>query len=512
MIRAAVAALVAALVLCAAAPASAQGDVVRLRLTAAFNQPTYLSTDADVRVTVTVENVGTVTATDVDVLADSAMNVDHLALGDLAPGVGAVRIEPGELVTVDLPVFAPLSGPLHATFEAVAVGQRQDTTSGEHVAVVDAAVTVVRGNLTGTVFGDVDGDGVADPGEGLVGGEVALDGGMTGVFVNTRVGANGVFAFAGLPAAEYYVTYAPPAGWRVVGPPTVRVGPGENTVQLRAVRAARPALTATVSLDRTTYAVGDTAREHVVLTNTGSTPLDRVMAACGATEGDNGLQGLTWGDLHTSSGVGVTLAPGERREFDFTEVVPESGGAYGFIELTCAFTVDWQDGPTARATARVPGRFGDRTGILAQVGERVDRPVPGVSILLLDTDTGRVIARAVSAGDGRFRFARVPAGRYEVRFAGPWRHAADSAGYLQVLGGSTLDQDIYVVPGPSIVESKAPAPTAPTALPAASRPRAAARPANLADTGASVVELTVLGALLLLAGGALLAVRQRDVS
>lgn len=508
MIRAAVAALVAALILCAAAPAMAEGEAVHLRVTAAYNQPSYVSTDTDVHVTVTVANVGTVAANDVDVLVTSPDDLDQTPLGDLLPDTGAVRVEPGASVTVDLPVFGVLRGPLRAEFRAVAVGQQQDTSAGDHEVVVEAPVTMLSGSLTGTVFGDQDGDGVADPGEELVGGVVDLDGGMTGVFVSTRVGANGRFAFPELPVSEYFVKYLPPAGWRMAGPATVRVAPGANTVVLRAVRDVRPALTATVALDRTTYAVGDIAREHVVLTNTGTTPLDRVMAECGTAEGGNGLQGVTWGDLHSGTAVGISLAPGERRVYDFREEVPAVAGEYGFVELNCRFMVDWQDGPTAQVSARVPGQVGDRTGVLA-VDDDPDRPVPGVPILLVETATGRVIARSVSAADGRFQFLGLPAGRYEVRFAGPWRHAAEPVGYLQVLGGRTVDQILYVVPGPSMADPAAPRPTTP---PTAPRPQASPRPANLADTGASVVELTALGALLLVAGTGLRRVRRRDVS
>jgi len=509
VIRAAVAALVAALMLCAAAPATAQGDAVRLRVTAAFNQPSYVSTDTDVRVTLTVENVGTVAATDVNVLVESDMDADFVALGDLLPERGTARVEPGASVTVEIPVGTPLRRKLHAEFTAVATGQQQDTATGAHIAVVDAGVTVLRGSLTGKVFGDRDGDGVADPGEELVGGEVELDGGMAGVFEVARIGANGVFSFADLPVAEYFVRYVPPGGWRLADPSTVRVAPGANTVLLRAVRSTPLALTATVALDRTSYAVGDVAREHVVLTNSGTTPLNRVMAGCGAAEGENGLSGRSWGDLAAINEVGITLAPGERREFDFTEVIPPVAGEYGFVELDCSFTVDSLLGPTARTAARVPGQTGDWTGALVEAAAPADRPVVGVPILLLDTDTGQVIARAVSAAAGRYRFTAVPAGRYEVRFVGPWRHAAELTFYVQILGGRTVDGLLRVLPGPSIADPEAPRATTPLAAP---RPQASPRPANLADTGASVVELTALGALLLLAGAALLLVRQRDVS
>jgi LPXTG-motif cell wall-anchored protein len=81
--------------------------------------------------------------------------------------------------------------------------------------------------------------------------------------------------------------------------------------------------------------------------------------------------------------------------------------------------------------------------------------------------------------------------------------------YVQILGGRTVDGLLRVLPGPSIADPEAPRTTTPLAAP---RPQASPRPANLADTGASVVELTALGALLLLAGAALLLVRQRDVS
>jgi len=131
-----------------------------------------------------------------------------------------------------------------------------------------------------------------------------------------------------------------------------------------------------------------------------------------------------------------------------------------------------------------------------------------VSLLLVD-DTGRVGARTSTGADGAFGFVDVPANRYEVRLIGPWRFATDVVVYRQVFGGRVAEAPLEVIPGPEVADPEAPAttPVRPSAMPA---PQASARPANLADTGASVVELSALALLLLVSGGVLVFAGRRN--
>jgi hypothetical protein len=207
-------------------------------------------------------------------------------------------------------------------------------------------------------------------------------------------------------------------------------------------------------------------------------------------------------------GAGLTLAPGETRVFDFTEVVPEVAGVYGYAVLSCAFEVGRVYAGATEDRAAVPGMVGTLVGALRQPSGAA---VPGVPVLLVD-DTGRVAARTTSGADGTFGFVDVPANRYEVRLVGPWRFATEVVAYRQVYGGRIEEAGFEVVPGPAVADPEAPAATPATpARPAVvPRPQAAPRPANLADTGASVGELSALALLLLVGGGVLVFAGRRN--
>jgi hypothetical protein len=506
VIRAAV--IPVAVLLGTAAPAaatSADDTEVRLRTTAEFAKPAYDSTDVDpdsdnIRFTVTIENIGTVTAEDVDLAVRTDLVVDNTDLGPLFGDAGTVRLAPGERFSIEVPVRVWYSTEeLRVQLDASAVGQRY----AEGSYLLTAPMTLLRGSVSGIVYGDVDGDEVVDAGEELVGGTLDISGGFPNHSEQFRVGAGGVFTMPDLPAGGYTVNTWLSPGWRVATPTVHQVAGGSNTWLIRAVRDVKPALSAAATFDRDTYTVGDAAREHVVLTNTGTTTLSGVRAVCGGDNGDlNNLYGRTWGDLTAEGGAGVPLRPGERRTFDFTEIVPPQGAEFGFVVLSCQFFVGDVTGPVTTDRAGVPGLLGTVTGQLCMVDSDPCGPVAGVHILLLDT-VGRVVVRTVTAPDGHYRFTDMPAGSYEIRFVGPWRHPWGPIDYLQIFGGMTSERRLDVRPGPNLSDPQAlPQPTP--------SQQASPRPANLADTGVSAVELTTFGALLLLTGAALaLAGRRR---
>lgn len=482
--------LVTALMFAAAAPAAAQ-DGVRLRTTAEFTAASYTAADTDVRFAVTVENVGSAPVDDVGVTVRTDLLFDPADLGPLAPGGEPLPLAPGASFVVEVPVRMPAPTDLLRVELVFSDGSTH---------TVEAPVTPATGSVSGLVYGDLDYDEVVDPGEELAGGTVRMNNG--GFMRETRMDQRGAFTFSDLPVGEYYVVVYLPMSWRVVTPPQLRVDAGLTTYVVRAVRTTQPPLTVSATLDRDTYAVGDVAHEHVVLTNTGTTPLSGIVAACGGP-GSRALQGSGWGELYDLPGA--TLAAGEKRTYDFTEVVPEISGVYGFVYLDCAFEVGDVFAGATTDKAMVPGQRGTITGAVRQP---TGAPVPAVTMLLVD-DTGHVAARATSSADGTFRFVDVPANLYEVRLLGPWRHATDIVVYRQVYGGRTTEVPLEVIPGPVVADPEAPPSAAPGAT-SAPRPQAAHRPANLADTGASVGELTALALLLLLAGGALTFVGRRN--
>jgi hypothetical protein len=497
----AVAVLAAALLSCAAAPASADESPdgtadtsVHLTTTGAFTQPSYVSTDPDVRFALTVANTGAVAAEDVRVEVATELYVDPADLGPLADPDTALRLEPGERVGVEVPVagWSPLRVQV-TTFAA-------DRRLGE--LTIEAPMTELRGSVTGRVYGDRDGDQVVDPGEGLVGGMVTVNGGSPWVHAETRTDVSGTFTFPDLPAGHYTVyTTALAPEWEVVSPIFYEVGPGLATWVVRAVRVQDPALTASVAFDRQTYAPGDPVRLRVVVANTGTTELAGVNAICD-DDLPHTLGSARWGELAT----GTTIGPGVTRTFDVTDVVPAGAAEYGFVSLSCRFVLgESAIGPVVRVRALVPGRTGAVDGQVCRPGTDPCVPVPGLPVQLVD-DTGRVVAGAVAGPDGRFRLTGTPAGRYEICFTGPWRHAPDADAYLQVLGGRTVDRRVDVVPGPVVAN----APEVVVSPVAARRPAPA--PARLADTGVPVSVPLTTGLLMVLVGaGLLLLVRPRDV-
>lgn len=483
MIRAATV-LAAALMVCFAVPAVAQDQ--NLRTTVEFTKAAYVSTDEDIRFTLTVENTGTASATDVHVTTD--LEIDQLGVL-AAPGT---TLAPGERVSVEVRVLSwQPTDRLRVRVETWAADQQQ----GEQTA--EAPMTTLRGSVSGIAYGDLDGDHVIDPGEELAGGIVSVSGRLPLHAEDVRVGPGGVFTIPDLPAGHYAVSAELSPLWQVTTE-TLDVPNGPTTWVIRAVRYVKPAMAASATLDRDSYPLGATVREHVVVTNTGTTDLVRVVASCDENK-SNMLSANAWGELSPENGV--TLRPGETRTYDFTDVVPPNADRYGFIVLNCWFFVD--DGQMGAETidqATVPGRTGSVTGELCQPVAVPCVPVPGLEVLLMD-DALHVVARTVAGPDGRFEIPAVPAGRYQIRFIGPWRLAPDADTHFPAMAEQTIHWRLDVVPGPILEDPDAPLATSPPPPPApAPRPQ----PTALAHTGVNVGGLLTLGALLLLSGLALL--------
>jgi hypothetical protein len=493
----AVAVLVAALMLYVAAPAAAQAE--DLRTTAAFTAAAYVSTDEDIRLTLAVENTGTADAADVHVRLATDLDFDIESLGPLtAPGT---TLAPGERVSIE--VRLRLGGGQSTDHVSVGVETwAAEVKRGEQMAV--APLTVLRGSVSGVVYGDRDGDHVVDPGEELVGGAVSVSGGYPRHAGEARVGAGGVFAFPDLPAGHYFVDVSLPPFWQIAAD-SFTVPHGPTTWAVRAIPYVEPTLTASATFDRDSYPMGATVREHVVLTNTGTADLVGVHAMCEADKA-NMLPSDGWGELSPEGGV--TLRPGETRTFDFTDVVPPNADRFGFILLKCWFLLG--DGTTAAETldqATVPGRDGAVTGELCQPDTVPCVPVPSLEVLVMD-DIDRVVARTVAGVDGTFAIPVLPAGRYGIRFIGPWRLAPYADPHHRVMAGQTIHWRLDVVPGPTLEDPEAPRTTATPAPPPAPAPAARPRPARLADTGVDIGVPLALGVLLVLSGVGLLATRK----
>lgn len=504
----------------APAPAAADEEpYVDLVVTAAFDKAAYLSSD-EIRLTLTITNRGTVPATGVRIDSRTSFELwTNWGEAEQQGGAG-VRVEPGEQLSFTAATRLMVDV-TDLWYLGRIRGNEADRDLTDNNVHVTATSTLVRGDIAGFVYGDGNGNGVADPGEALGGIPVQLADGNANVF-GTRTDATGRFSFTDLPALSYFVLVTVPGGWWFEPEQQHAVGTGEELVA-RAVRAEPPPLLAGIRFDRDTYASGDTVLEHVTLTNTGTADLTGLVAVCGSMGDEHALFGAGWGDL-LPDGPGITLRAGETRTFTFRETVPEEAWRHGFVFLRCDFTTSpMRNGVVVEARARVPGGRGSYVSTLYHDADHdwtldADEQRPaGVTLVLLERASGRVVARAVSTPDGRFAFPDVPAEVYELRIVGPWRLRGEPPTLLAITAGSTGLTETAVYPGPSQPDPEAPAPSIPPSTPSTpATPAPQARPASptrLADTGASVAEPLALGVLLLVAGiGLLSAVRSRRTS
>ena len=501
----------ALLTLLSAAPASAEPAGADLAVTVSFDKPAYLAYER-MTATVTVVNNGTAPATGVTLSHESNEPFDPKQWFGLDPSGPGVTIEPGQQVSATSTIeMQDVVDVLRLAVEVHTPTQETDTTN--NAATAEAPVTVRRTDLTGMLYRDIDGDKQYDPGEALGGVLIEGFGGRPQTAVSVRTDAAGRFTAPDVTEGTYVLTPSLPAGWWHDETATVEVRVGGAEPYIRAVRDSS-ALRSSITFDHATYAVGDTLRETVTLTNTGNADLAGVTARCNEGAAPNELSGLGWGDLVHDLAPGVTVRAGETRTFQFTDVVPAGGRLYGFISITCWFgtAFRYDDGPKIVVRAEVPGGRGSTGGVLfvdrdGNGGPGADEVVPGVKVFLVDRD-GRVAARDVSDTKGAFMFRDLPANRYFMRLAGPWQLVYEGLEVTVFDGDTTEGIGYALTPGPNQPDLDVPPPSTVDVKPAPSPQASPPRPAGLADTGADVVELTVFGILLLLAGGGLLLVRR----
>jgi hypothetical protein len=490
------------LVLATAAPAAAEPVAAGLVVTVAFDQPDYFAAD-DITVTVSVTNAGAEPAANVMLFEEGENPFNAGSWGAFSPLGAGAGLAPGERVEITATaLLVAVPDVLTLTVRA------SNETLASDPATASATVTVRTTPLTGHLYRDLDGDNTFDPGEAMSGVQVTATGGVPYSTAQARTDETGRFTTAATPEGYYNLTSSLPVGWQHNEDMQVQLRVGGGDVLIRAARSSS-ALRASITFDRGAYAVGDTLRERVTLTNTGTADLTGVTARCVEGAAPNQLSGLGWGDLVHYTAPGVTVRAGETRTFDFTDVVPAGGRLYGFVTITCWFSTAYKydDGPAVIARAEVPGGVGSSGGHLyvdrnLNVSVEPGEGVPGVKVFLV-ADDGTVVGRSVTDAKGHFWFADVPANNYELRLTGPWRPLRDTAWHIGVYAGVSTDaMQVQVIPGSIQPDLDPPPPPTPPV------PQATVRPSTLADTGVSVEELTVLGVLLLLAGSALLFVRR----
>jgi Domain of unknown function DUF11 len=489
----------------AAPVATADEGYVDLFVTVKFDNKSYYQ-DADVHMSVLVENRGTRAAS--GVVLRSTGDLDFAPWADLDESGPGIDLGVAEQRQLTVTAKANDTG---ADMKQVveAVSAEPDRNPADNKATAESFVTAKYVDLTLTVYADNDGDGVADPGEGQGGVPVELSAGPGYDKAAGRTDENGVVRFPGIQGGLWDVYLIPRGGYIYDPYEQLRLRPGQNDIAVRTWHVDMTKLISNVSFDRPSYAVGDVVRERVTLTNTGNEDMIGIVAMCGAVtiggSPENYLSSAEWGELSTNyQGRGAIVRAGETRTWEFTDVITQRMWDYGFANLTCEFTIPpLSRGSYAGATPAVPGGRGSLTGEVFQGSQLM----PGITIRMLNTRTGALVAKVTSDGNGRFELPDVPAGVYEIRTLGPWRPVTTRL-LAQIfsnvhLNGWRLD----VEPGPMQLDPDAPPPPPRDDLPRPADPVPQASPAPhpsvLADTGADVAELTALG-FLFLAGGALL--------
>lgn len=389
---------------------------------------------------------------------------------------------------------------------------RGETNNGDNetVFVLPMVPPTVKGDAGGVVFGDANGNGKSDRGEGLRDVVVKLSASSAAPF-EAKTDAYGRFDFTDLPARVYnLIVPSEQSGW-VLAQTTRSVavdGSDSNSdLLIRGVRPLRDVLDTKVAFGAASYKPGDAAELTVTLTNRGTKALSGIQAGCDRFGSPVHLTGwddvARWGDL-ALSGHGVTVAAGETKTFPVSGIVPDGAIDFGLVSVACDFgdDQDYLSGfPSVFAQAKVPGKTIDSLGVVYY--DRNDNfavddgeVVANTKIGLPDPVDGTIIAKASTNDAGEVRFTGIQVGWYHPVVYGPWQ-AADPDSFVQIPTRQTLDGDwvFRVKPGPGTQE-----PPDATPAPPASGSSPGGSGSGLAYTGVEVFGPLVGGAAAVFAG------------
>ncbi|WP_170211597.1 collagen-like triple helix repeat-containing protein [Saccharothrix australiensis] len=390
---------------------------------------------------------------------------------------------------------------------------------------LSAKVVFRTGDADVLVYGDANGNGSFDQGEGLPGIGLYFQGGLPNRTSEGRTDDAGRFRLKDAPAGVHEAQVRTEGtGWArpsdYYGQFTVEPGQAPQ-VELRLVRPLSDVLHAAIEFDKESYDQHERVGVKITLTNDG--PELPVRMHCGG-ELPAPDMGPEWGPF-APGGTGVVLKAGETREFQVVTTIPDYAADHGLLSLTCGFGPgnSWGDGhPEANDLAKVTGVT---TTVNAEVltGDYPFTRVPDVTVVLVDLFSGKPVARSVADGAGTITFPDLKTGLYKPVVVGPWKLSESQQNLIRAVRGDDRSQTILVEPGPEVADPWTDQPGAPGApgdagdpgvlgdpgaaggpdQPGAGQPRAfgvAGKDGGLADTGASVIGLGLLGGLALVLG------------
>lgn len=500
----------------------AKAERAHVDVSVAFDKPSY-GTDEDVTFTFKLKNVGETRAAGLTIFQiiskPTDLDVPYDGWGALKAKPG-LTLEPGE--TFDLKVAGKVRSLASDSTVVEGVLFDESGNSASDSFTFSVPVTKVAGRAVGTVYGDKNGNGAFDDGEQLADAKLTLRyvHSTDSTTYTATSGADGKFAFADLPAAEYYLGGDIADGWLIPWE-TVRIGPDTKDLFVREVPPLNDALKATMAFAQDTYRPGDLAHVNVTLSNSGSIPLTGIVAACdrfGAAYALKG-NGPGWGDLAWTR-AGVTIAPGQTRTFDVTETVPQGAFTRGFVSASCDFgyrEVDVDHHATAGAKAAVPGA---KLVVEGNIGvfdnqNQVKQGVGGIKVVLVSDQHCPVTGEQTTDAKGHFAFKDVtPGPDYRLYFLPPkgWKISYENPMEIWIFGPPENPTPLRI----EAEQGDGPAPAVPTnpadctATPPTSTTGAAGGTgggesggSGLASTGVEVFGLGVLALAALGLGGAL---------
>ncbi|NUT49333.1 MAG: hypothetical protein HOV94_18795 [Saccharothrix sp.] len=484
-------------------PSASPDQVTDLRISASFERPSYAAHEL-ISARASVTNAG-----------DTAVTFRLASTGNLTnhswqpQGRPDQRVEPGETLDAVLKAFVEdLDQKVLTLVVTVEPVEYPDADPADNTTTISVPVTRVYGGLSGTVYGDLDGDGALDPGEELAGHPVYLYGGRPWLNDTTTTDAAGRFAFTDLPAGEYGINFGYQSPWYFPWQGILAVdGVDDPVILARGTGQVYGFVSTTLAFDRQEYHEGETARLTATFVNNGSAPVHGLVGEFRANDGST----VDPGEL----GTGISVPAGATRSVSVPLPIGRAAWAQGHVSVSFSYGAPPSGnggGLPVTAHARVlGGRAPLVVGHLAKgiqychCGPLIGPPLPGLVIFIRELATGTLVARTTTGPDGGFAFTDIPAGAYRAYVVGPWEasHYGSSGFVVRAGENGTPVHVILAFPGPEQADP-GPVPTppvepAPGGDPA---PGAGPRPAVLAATGVGPgIAWLALGGLLLLAAG-----------
>ncbi|MEU0879890.1 carboxypeptidase-like regulatory domain-containing protein [Lentzea sp. NPDC005914] len=434
-----------------------------LQLSVKFDRPEFTQGDP-ISLTVNVRNAGDAPANQIRFASD--LYAIYLTTG-VDELVSRPSLAPGESKTIKLGATTEgqLGDRIALTLRAYVEGAT-DKTPNDNQVRAEAKFVKKTGRLSGVVYEDKNGNGVADPGENAPNYlQLKLTGGpdFPG---STFYVYDGKFSFWDMPAGTYQARVAAaynPDGIAVSPGQFIVVKNGESTeVALRlGPTLARTLQVSGYSFDKAKYLKGDPISVTVNLRNTGTKPITNLVAVCDPENDPATLDGTGpgWGELRPDRG-GITIGVGETKSVTVTDTVPDADFPTGKVYFACAFSVDGRNiegkygspgysDPGLTAGAAVAGTIGTVSGRVLRNGT----PVSNQQVKVVAFNAANRIVGDAQTYDmtARWSMSNVPQGKVALQVVGRWKLADGSAQRLvNAVGDQDVSVDLEVVDGPEV--------------------------------------------------------------